>query len=115
MRRRVWVGGLVLGVGLLVSPAHAVITALTPLSAVLKESGFILVARVESLDPEKRTVVLTVEEQLKGKAPFARLPVNLNSTAKTAPDEVPVLLKRLAPKLPVVLFVNQRGDRYTAF
>ena len=52
-RRHAWAGGMILGIlGLLLtaSPASAVITALTKLSGVLKDSKYIFTARVESLD-----------------------------------------------------------------
>src|ERR1700757_2752427 len=58
------------------TPAAAVITALTPLSGMLQESQFVLTATVERLDADKPAVVLTVEEGLKGKAPFRKLAVN---------------------------------------
>src|SRR6516162_6423940 len=73
MRRLAWAGGLFLGFVLLAAPAYGVITALTPLSATLKESNFIVVAKVDALDADKLTMVLTVDESLKGKAPFKRL------------------------------------------
>jgi outer membrane protein assembly factor BamB len=111
MRRIAWAGGLFLGLWLVAVPsARAVITALTPLSAQLKESTFIVVTKVDAVDVDKRTMILVVEEQLKDKLPFARLPVNLKSSAKNAEKEYPVLSKRLAPKLPLVLFVKDQGD-----
>ena len=82
MRRLAWAGGLFLGLWLLAVPsASAVITALTPLSAQLKESTFIVVAKVDTLDLAKRTMIVMVEEQLKDKLPFARLPVNPSAPA----------------------------------
>src|SRR5690242_19188946 len=100
-RRSAWVVATFLCLVSVVAPAFAVITALIPLSALLQEPKFIVAATVEALDAEKLTAVLTVEQHLKGKLPFTRLPVNLNGTAK---KDIPDLTKRLAPKLPVVLF-----------
>ncbi len=118
MRRAAWAGGLVLGVGLLLAAqtAWAVIMRLVPLREVLAESQYIALVKVERLDPDKPAVVLTVEEDFKGKAPFRRLPINLEGDSEAKKDgHTAKLLKRLAPELPLVLFVNERGQRYTAF
>ena len=109
---------LALSIGLLpINPAQAAITALVPLSAVLKESNHILTVQVEALDPDKRTMVLAVDEHLKDKAPFTKLPVLLKGDSEADKSkQVPLLLKRLAPKLPLVLFVKKKGDNdYLAF
>src|SRR5262249_12393261 len=85
---------------------------------VLEKSTFILVVKVETIDPDRPSVVLEVDEDLKGKAPFRRLPVNLKGDSEAAKKkDTPNLLKRLAPKLPLVLFFNQMGDKkdYVAF
>src|SRR5438094_287477 len=84
MRRyTTWAGGLVLGLGLLLSaqPAQAVIKNLVPLQQYLSESEFIFTAKVDSIDPgpDKPKMVLVVAEDLKDKAPFRRLPVTLAS------------------------------------
>ncbi len=112
MRRYAWAGGLFLGLVLLATPTNAVITAPMPLAAILadKERAFILVAKIDSFDPDKLTMILTVDEHLKEKAPFARLPVNLKSRLKTADEQIPVLKKRLAVKLPIVLFIKDLKD-----
>jgi outer membrane protein assembly factor BamB len=120
MRRRLtWAGGVLLGVALaLTGPlAHGVITRLLPLGGVLKEMQYICVARVEKLDPDRPAMILTVAEDLKGKLPFRRLPVNLKGdTGARKAKEVPQLLKRLAPDLPLVLFANHEpGKQVTVF
>jgi hypothetical protein len=106
----------VLGVGLItaicVSPALAVIKVLCPLQKFIAESNYIFVAKVESVDPSRPAAVLTLSENLKGEAPWKRLPINLKGNAiRIDKKEVlhsPELLKRLAPELPVVVFgVNQ--------
>lgn len=113
----IWAGGLILitlvGLG---GPAWGIITRLTPLRDVLAENRFIAVARVEKVDPGRPATILTVEEDLKGKLPYRRLPVNLTGDADAKKDRhTDKLLARLAPKLPVVLFGNQRGKRLTVF
>jgi hypothetical protein len=57
-------GGLVLGIVFLLfgSPARALITRLTPLSEVLAQQQLIFTVKVESLDADKLTMVLTVDE-----------------------------------------------------
>src|SRR5262245_22826195 len=116
-RRIAWVGSLVLGVGLwCASAAQALIARAMPLKDVLAESQFIFMAQVQSIDADKPAVVLTAGENLKGKAAFQKLPINLtgDSDAKKL-KHTPALLKRLALKLPLVVFVNQNGNDYIAF
>src|SRR5262249_22198305 len=56
------------------------------------------------------------DENLKGKAPIEKLPVLFKGDAEAKKgDHIPKILKRVAPKLPLVLFVLQRQKRYTAF
>ncbi len=112
-----WGSGLVLAVGLLLpGAARALITRLTPLSDVLAESQFIFTARVEALDPDRPGMVLAVDEGLKGKAPFTKMAVSLKGDAEAAKGkQVPQLLRRVAVKLPLVVFVNQRDRNFVAF
>ncbi|MFO0825772.1 MAG: hypothetical protein U0792_22070 [Gemmataceae bacterium] len=51
---------------LAVGPANAVIKILTHLDEVLESQKFIFVAAVEKVDPEKPSVILTVEKKIKG-------------------------------------------------
>jgi outer membrane protein assembly factor BamB len=97
-------------------PARAVITALTPLSGQINENPIICTVVVETVDPDKPGMVLAVDEVLKGKPTFKKLAVNLTGDADSQEKkERPVLLKRVAPKLPLVVFVNQNGKSVTAF
>ena len=118
MRRGVaWAGGLVLGVGLmaLARPAVALITRPTPLSHHLAESQLIFVAKVEKLDPARPGAILSVEEDLKDRAAFRRLAVNLQGdTGAQREGEPAKLLKRLKLDLPLVVFINHRGKVYHA-
>jgi outer membrane protein assembly factor BamB len=110
-------GGPALAVGLLLAPAaHAVITRLLPLGTVLGDSTYVLTARVEMFDPDKQIMLLTVDEHLKGKGLFQKLPVILKGDQEAAKGkQVPQLLKRLGPKLPLLVFINQRDSDYIAF
>lgn len=118
-RRYAWAGGMVLGFVLLhfCSPAsYAVITRLTPLKEVLTAEQFILIAKVESVDPDKPAAIFQVDENLKAKAPFARMPVNLKGDAEAEKEKHTLsMVKRLAKDLPVIIFASKKGKRYTAF
>ena len=85
------------------APAFAVIERPSALKTVLDGADAIFVATVERLDPARPAAVFTVERELKGTAGVARLPVNL---AGDKADQAAKLLERLAPGLPVVLFVT---------
>jgi outer membrane protein assembly factor BamB len=108
---------LALGVFLLAAGvAEAVITRLTPLKEVLATEQYIFTVEVEKVDPDKPALVLQVRDDLKGKAPFRRLPVNLTGDSEGQKEKhTPQLLKRVAPKVMLVVFASQRGKRYTAF
>ncbi len=109
--------GLIVGAGLLLAtPAQGLITRLTPLRDVLHEATFIFTAKVESVDADKPSMVLVVDEDLKGKTPVRKLPVLFKGDAEAKKNNhIPLILKRVAPKLPLVLFVLKRDKKYTAF
>jgi outer membrane protein assembly factor BamB len=117
-RTFVQVGSRILGLGLLLlgGSVQAYITELYPLRRALHEQHLIFTAKVEKLDPDKPSVVLQLDENLKGEASFKRLPINLtpDSTGKRE-DHTAKLLKRLAPDLSVVVFASKIEKRYTAF
>ena len=99
-----------------IQQAQAVITRLTPLREVLNSEQLIFVAKVEKIDPDKPSVVFTVSDQLKGKAPFQRMPVNLTADSEGQREgHTAKLLKRLAQDLEIIVFTSKRGKKYTAF
>jgi outer membrane protein assembly factor BamB len=101
---------------ILTAPAFGVIERIYPLKAVLDDSQLIFTVTVDKLDPDKPSVVFTVEEDLKGKAPFRKLAVNLAGDAEAKKGkQTPQFLKRLAPKLPLVVFAVKNGKDYIAF
>lgn len=118
MTRRITItGGLVLGILLVLASkqAPAVFDRLFPLREALN-ADFIFMVKVDKLDPDRPAVVFKVDENLKGKVPFDRLPVNLKGDAEGQKEQhTPQLLKRLAPDLPVLLFAAKRGKDYAAF
>lgn len=99
-------------------PAMAVIQVELPLDEVIRgkrlvdgsTSGteFVFVAKVTKLDPERPTMVLVPSEELRGKPPFERLPVNLKASGEK--EDTAKLLKRVADDLPVVVFVTKPAD-----
>ena len=100
---------------LLAGSAQALIDKPYPLKTVLAESQFVFVAKVDALDSDKPSAVLLITEDLKGKAAFRRLPVNLTGDADAVKaKQAPQLLKRLAPKLPVIVFATERDKGYFA-
>jgi outer membrane protein assembly factor BamB len=110
--------GVSLGAGILLAAtsASAVITRITPLRDLLDEAQLIFTAKVESIDADRPAMVLNVDEHLKGKAEFRRLPVLLKGDEEAAKkEETPKLLRRVAPRLPLVVFVHQKDKQYTAF
>jgi outer membrane protein assembly factor BamB len=112
MRRGLLTLAILLG---LVGTVRALIDKPYPLKTVLAESQFIFVAQVESLDSDKPATVLIIDEDLKGKAAFRRLPINLTGDADAVKaKQTPQLIKRLGPKLPVVVFVAERDNGYIA-
>ena len=108
-----------LAVGLLLAFAalvHALIGVAFPLSAMVDESEWIAVAKVERIDRQAPLVVLSVSEDLKGKAIDRRLVIDFKGDwyAKKY-DHVPQLLRRLGPNMSVVVFASKRDKRYVTF
>jgi outer membrane protein assembly factor BamB len=113
MRRRCLLVGLVF-LGFL--PAvHGVITASLPLSRMLADAKFVVTVKVDSIDADKPAMVLITDEDLKGKLPVRKLLVNLAGDAEgKKADDTKKLLKRIAPKTTLVLFLSERGKEYSA-
>ncbi len=114
-----WAAGLLLGVGWWLctfAQAQGVIIRLTPLADLLSGSPVIVIAKVESLDTDRPAMMLVVEEVLKGKPTRDKIPVLLKGDAGSIKrKEPPQLLRRLASKLSLVLFIREREDQRTAF
>ncbi len=119
LRSPVWLGGFVLGLMILMlvpQPAAALIEKPLPLEQVLKESLFVFTATIERVDPEKPAMVIEVNDNLKGKSPFAKLPINLTGDGDAKKfKHLPDLLKRVAAKLPLMIFVTKQDTTYIAF
>src|SRR5579862_9307751 len=88
--------------------AQAVITALLPLQKVVGDADVAVVtAHVTAFDADGRTLVLVVDQTLKGSSPGGRWTVRIEGAAAAETGkEVPQFLKRVANDVPVVLFVT---------
>jgi outer membrane protein assembly factor BamB len=118
MKRRWMVVGFIVGIGILLpgGRVQALITRLIPLRETLTNE-LIFLGKVEKVYPDKPALVLKVDEQLKGKAPFTRLPISLKGDSEAKKyNHTAQLQKRLAAQMPVILFVNKRNENlYIAF
>lgn len=98
------------------SPVQAVITALIPMSDIVEKEQFIFVARVQEILPDKPAMVLVPAGNLKGEAPFERMPINLTGDAESKKGKhTDVLLDRIEKDTPIVIITSKRGGRYIAF
>ena len=97
-------------------PASALIVRLTSLNDLLKEATFIVTAKVDTLDPKRPAMMLVVDETLKGKPDFTKLPVLLvgDKDAKKKKEQ-PDLLDRLEEKMTVVVFISKADADYAGF
>src|SRR5580704_7857991 len=76
--------------------ASAVIMKLTPLAEVLETEDFIFVGVADKIDASKPSVTFKFEKNLKGEAPFERLPVNMTGNAEAVKNnDTKTILERL--------------------
>jgi hypothetical protein len=92
----------------IVAPAWAVIQALIPLQSLIEDSEQIVLLEVDRVDADRPSMTLRLKEEWKGKAGFEQLPVNLTGNKE---KHTPKLLKRVAPKTPVIAFIRQQDKR----
>ncbi|MCS7167758.1 MAG: PQQ-binding-like beta-propeller repeat protein [Gemmatales bacterium] len=111
MGKRCFLSITLTGIALLLAlpSSSAFIDRLTPLKDLLDDSDYIVVAQTESVSAENKLAVFTAREDLKGKAPFRTLRVQLTPDKE---KHVPHLLKRIAPRVPVVFFITQVDKRW---
>src|SRR5262249_20724530 len=77
---------------------------------------FIFVAKVEQLLPEKPALVLSVKDDLKGKAEYRRLPVVVMVDRRAEHENyIPQIMKRLAAGQDLILFAKENGKRTIVF
>jgi outer membrane protein assembly factor BamB len=110
--------GVLLVLGLVVchqpAPVSAVIKALTPLDFFLDQSSFIVVATIDQFFAEKPALILSVKEDLKGKADYRRLPVVVRIDREAVHENyVPQIMKRLKADQDVILFAMTERNKKT--
>lgn len=100
----------------LAAQAPAVIQRLTPLKEVLALEQHVFTVVVEKLDAGAPSAVLAVKEDLKGKAPYRRLPVSLVGDIEAQKtNQTAQLLDRLVDGLPLVVFASAHDKRLIAY
>jgi outer membrane protein assembly factor BamB len=92
--------------------AHAVITAPSPLSKFEGDSLYIVVGKVDKHFPEKPAMLVTIIEDIKGKAPFRTLPINCKvaNPADFKKNLIEPLLKRFGPDQEIIFFLDPYGE-----
>jgi outer membrane protein assembly factor BamB len=96
--------------------AQALIKATLPLRVLMEDATVIVAAHIDGLDAKRPAMVLAVDATLKGKAGFTRAPVAILGDDEAHKEkQVPQLLRRLADKLGLVLFVNKTDSDYIVF
>jgi outer membrane protein assembly factor BamB len=95
--------------------AGAVIMKLTPLAEVLETEDFIFVSTIDKIDAAKPSATFKHEKNLKGEAPFERIPVNMTGNAEAVKNnDTKTILERLDNTRKIVFFVSKRGKKYNA-
>lgn len=103
---------------LLAAPAPAILNNPIKLQDIIDKLPSIFVAEVDAVDADKATAVFVPKDDLKGKAGFPRLPVNLKDGVTEAgkkADHTKVMLDRLAKGRKLILFVKKDGSDYSAW
>lgn len=100
-----------LGIVFVIGTANALIKAPLPLGVMLRDMNYVVVAKVENFYPDKPAMMLSVQDDIKGKSPFRKIPVNLTKGAKYQEE----VLKRLGEGQEIVLLLNHRGKKLKTF
>jgi hypothetical protein len=101
-----------LALSMLTPALFAVIGSPMPMQKIIRDSQYIIVAKVEKVFPDKPAMMLTVEEDLKGKYGHRKLPVWLKGDQEAKElGHIPQLMKRLTADLPIILFLEEKLDK----
>ncbi len=99
--------------------AYAVITAPSPLSKFEGDSVYIVVGKVDKHFPDKPAMLVTITEDIKGKAPFRTLPIDCKvaDEADFKKNLIEPLLKRFGPDQEIIFFLDPiaSGKTYKTF
>ena len=106
---RSWILGCLVACSVLLAHpvAWAFIQKLFPLQEFIDDSDYIFTATIEKVDSDKPSTVLVLGDNLKGEAPFKRIPINLTGDKQ---KHTPQLLKRIAPDVPLVVGIKKQPD-----
>src|ERR1035438_7926171 len=93
--------------------AYAVITTPTPLSKFEGDSLYIVLGKVDKHFPDKPAMLVTITEDIKGKAPFRTLPINCKvaDEADFKKNQIEPLLKRFGPDQEIIFFLDPIGNK----
>src|SRR5881396_3445907 len=111
--RLILLAGLAIGILFGSQHARAVIKADTPLKAIEGSAVYVVVGKVDKYFADKPAMVVEVSEDIKGKSPYRKLPINLKvADQKTfEKNQIGPLLKRLGPDQEIIFFLSPpRGD-----
>jgi hypothetical protein len=92
-------------------PCSALNQRVYPLKEIAADAESVVVGRVASVDPGAMRFVVIADEYLKGHQGFTWMATDVKSGGWGHP---PILMRRVAPGLPAILFVNQAQGRYMA-
>jgi len=81
---------------------------------IIADANFIFTATIESVDPDKPSLVLTFDEKPQRQGPFRRLPINLKVNNDRTSSSPAAAAQRSRRKLPSSLRHAYR-DGYVAF
>jgi outer membrane protein assembly factor BamB len=88
--------------------AHAVITAPSPLKKFEGDALYIVVGKVEKHFPEMPAMSVVITEDIKGKAPFRKMPINckVDNPKIFKDNQIEPLLKRFGPDQEIIFFID---------
>lgn len=96
-------------------PVHAKIINPITLEQVVKGQPFIFTAKISEVLPDKPGLVFVPDQQLQGKFPFERVPVNLTGDAEANKEkQTAMLLERVASETILVVFADRVEKTYSA-
>jgi hypothetical protein len=96
-------------------PAQPFIKKVIPLKDLIRDAEMIFTVKVDRIDAAKPSMTLSFEKNLKGKAPFETLNVDLTGDHEQGAYPSAELLKRLESGLPLVVFANPKGTAQARF
>lgn len=96
--------------------AEGLITYEFPLSKLVPDSNYIVMAKITTYEPNNKRMIVTVTDDIKGKLPFRQIPIVLEGDKQGKEHGHPAeLMKRLAADLPVLMFILELENRYTSY